>query len=63
MKSLIIAGTVITTKRQAKNLIKRLNGYFLKDKSMEMSLVISDYEERLVNAGFLTWEEVEEAAF
>ena len=63
MKSLIIAGTVITTKQQAKNLIKRLNGYFLKDKSMEMSLAISDYEERLVSAGFLTWEEVEEAAF
>lgn len=60
MKSLIIANTVITTKEQAKNLIKRLNSYFVKDTSIGMSLVIDDYTKRLVNAGFLTWEEAEE---
>ena len=63
MKTLSIAGTVITTKEQAKKLIKKLNRYFLEDKSFEMSLVIDDYTERLVNAGFLTWEEVEAIAF
>lgn len=60
MKALIIAGTVITTKEQAKNLVKRLNNYFLEDMSVEMAFVIDDYTNRLVEAGFLTWEEIEE---
>lgn len=61
MKALMIANTVITNKTQAINLIKRLNGYFDTDKSYSMALVIDDYTERLVNAGFLTWEEADAA--
>lgn len=59
MKSLLIANTVITTKEQAKNLVKRLNSYFMEDTSYEMSLVIDEMTEKLVNDGFLTWEEAE----
>lgn len=58
MKSIVISGTVITNKRQAINLIERLNKMFLQSKSYELALVIDDYTERLVNAGFLTWNEV-----
>lgn len=63
MKALLIANTVITTKAQAISLIKRLNSYFLEDKSYEMALVIDDYTERLVKAGFITWEEAELVEF
>ena len=59
MKSLLIANTVITTKAQAKDLLVKLNSLFLEDKSYSMALVIDDYTERLVSAGFLTWEEAE----
>ena len=63
MKSLLIANTVIANKEQAKSLIKRLNSYFCEDKNIEMALAIDDYTERIVNAGFLTCEEAEEATF
>lgn len=62
MRSILIANTVITNKTQAKRLIETLNRYFPKNKSIEMALVIDDYAERLVTAGFLTWEEVEKIA-
>lgn len=57
MKSLLICGTVIVNKTQAKNLVNRVSKLF--DGSFESSVAISDIEERLVKAGFLTWEEVE----
>lgn len=62
-KALMIAGTVITNKGQTLRLIKKFNQYFQEDKSVEMALAIDNYTERLVTAGFLTWEEAEEAAF
>ena len=58
MKAISICGTVITNKRQAISLIERLNKMFLESKSYEMAFVIDDYTERLVDAGFLTWDEV-----
>lgn len=57
MKSLLIVGTVITNKEQAKSLVARVNTLF--DGSMESSVAIYDIENQLVKAGFLTWEEVE----
>ena len=57
MKSLLICGTVITNKEQAKNLVSRVNTLF--DCTMESSVAIFDIEKQLVNAGFLTWTEVE----
>ncbi len=63
MKSLLIAGTVITTKEQAQNLIRKLNLRFLEDKCYEMATVIDDYTERLISAGFLTWDEAEALIF
>ena len=59
MKSLLILGTIITNKEQAKNLVTRVNTRF--DGSMESSVAILNIEEQLVKAGFLTWEEVEAA--
>lgn len=61
MKAIVIAGTVITNKGQAINLLKRLNRYFDGDRSYEMAIALDDYTERLVNAGFLTWEEADAA--
>ena len=63
MKSLLIAGAVITTRQQAIRLIKKLNQQFVSDKCYEMALVIDDYTEKLVIAGFLTWDEAEAIAF
>lgn len=63
MKPLLVAHTVIATKQQAKDLVKRLNGYFERDRSVETAVVVDYYMEQIVNAGFLTWEEAEEAAF
>ena len=59
MKAIMIANTVITNKAQALNLIDRLNKHFESDKSFEMALVIDDYTERLVNAGFISWADVQ----
>lgn len=59
MKSLIIAGTVISNREQALNLVKRLNKYFETDKSIEMALALDHYAEQLINAGFITWDDVE----
>lgn len=59
MKALLIANTVITNKEQARNLMKKLNSFFLEEKTYEMASVIDEYAERLVSAGFLTWEETE----
>lgn len=61
MKSLLILGTVITNKEQAKNLVNRVNKLF--DFTMESSVAIHEIEEKIVKAGFLTWEEVELAEF
>lgn len=59
MKTIIIAGTVITNKAQALNLLNRLNKYFESDKSIEMALAIDNYTEQLINAGFITWTDAE----
>lgn len=59
MKTIMIANTVICNKTQALNLISRLNKYFESDKSYSMAAVIDDYTERLVKAGFITWDDVE----
>ena len=59
MKHIMIANTVITNRQQALNLVSRLNKLFETDKSYEMALVIDDYTERLVSAGFITWCDVQ----
>lgn len=59
MKAIMIANTVITNRQQALNLVSSLNKHFETDKSYEMALVIDDYTERLVNAGFISWDDVQ----
>lgn len=59
MKSMIITGTLIT-KETAPGYLKRVAGYLQRDLTMEASNVLSEIESRIVNAGWLTWAEVEE---
>lgn len=59
MKSLLILGHIITNKKQAMNLITSLYSRF--DCTMESSVAIDVVENKLVDAGFLSWTEVETA--
>ena len=59
MKSIIICNTVITSKEQAMNLVRWLNSQF--DKTVESAIAIDELTERLVNAGFITWQDASEA--
>lgn len=59
MKSIIICNTVITSKAQAMNLVRWLNSQF--DKTVESAIAIDELTERLVNAGFITWQDASEA--
>ena len=63
MKIIKVANTLVSNKRQAIKLIKRLNKYFTEDKSYTMAIVVDECSEKLVNAGFLTWEEIESIGF
>ena len=58
MKSIVIAGTVITNKAQATSLVARINSY-VDFNSWEAALAADQMVERLINAGFLTWEEAD----
>ena len=58
MKTLVIAGTVIANKETAKNVVKRLNNS-LDTLSYESVLAVDMIIEKIVNTGFLTWEETE----
>lgn len=63
MKSLLIGGTVITNKSHAMDFIARTEK-FLNEKygfTFEAVLAMDSYKEKLVSAGFLTWEEAEQA--
>ena len=57
MKTLLILGRIITNKEQAMSLITQLSR--LADNSMEQSVAILEVEDRLVKAGFLTWDDCE----
>lgn len=57
--SLSVPGSVITAKTAAAYLT-RIAAYLLADLTMESSVVLADIEDRIVRAGFLTWEQVEE---
>jgi hypothetical protein len=59
MKSIIICNTVITSKAQAMNLVRWLNSQF--DNTVESAIAIDELTERLVNAGFITWQDASEA--
>lgn len=57
--AIAVPGSVVTQKTAAAY-IARLIGYFMNDSSLAMSNVITDAEERIVNAGFMTWDEIEQ---
>ena len=57
--SISVPGSVITNKT-ARGYLLRLARHLLNDLSIESSIVLTEIEERIVNAGFLTWEQVEE---
>lgn len=54
-----VPGSVVTAKT-ARGYLLRLAGRILADLSLEGSVVLSEVEERIVRAGFLSWEEVEQ---
>lgn len=59
MKTLLIASTVVT-KETAKDFLKNMIQYLMIEEfTVDSSLVLSDMEEKLVNAGFFTWEKIE----
>lgn len=57
MKTLLILGRIITNKEQAMSLIAQLSNIW--DGSIESSVAILEVEDRLVKAGFLTWDDCE----
>ena len=59
MKAITICNTVVANKAQAIRLVKWLNSQF--DHSIASAAVIDELTERLVNAGFITWEDAEAA--
>lgn len=54
-----VPGSVITAQTAAAYLA-RIAADLLGSISVESALVLNEIEERIVNAGFLTWEQVEE---
>lgn len=56
---MILLGRIITNKTQAKRLVAMVSSRF--DGTLESSVAIFNIEEILVNHGFLTWEEAEQA--
>lgn len=62
MKSVLVAGTVITNKKQAVSLVERLTDLFEYDNmSVEAAIAIDEMEQRLVDAGILDWTEIQAA--
>ena len=61
MKSISISvpGSVITAKTAA-GYLARTAAHLLADGSMEACCVLSEIEDRIVRAGFLTWGQVED---
>ena len=57
--SINVPGSVVTAKT-APAYLKRVAAHLLNDISVASTLVLNEIEERIVNAGFLTWEQVEE---
>lgn len=59
MTTLHIANTIITNRAQA--LATRLNYYAIDSHSFEGHLACDTMQAQLVDAGFITWEDVEKA--
>lgn len=54
-----VPGSVVTAKTAA-DYIARISTYLLSDISVVNAYVLNEIEERIVKAGFLTWDQVEE---
>jgi len=54
-----VPGSVVT-KETAPGYLLRVAKILLSEITMESSVVLEEIEERIVNAGFLTWPECEE---
>jgi hypothetical protein len=57
--SIQVPGSVITQKT-ARGYLLRLASHLLNDLSIESSVVLTEIEERIVNAGFMDWEQIEQ---
>lgn len=56
MKALNIVGTVVTSKTAAGFIMRMAR---LSDRDLSGALVLDEIESKVVEAGFLTWEQVE----
>lgn len=57
--SVMVPGSVVT-QRTAKDYLIRLSRIIYNDLSIESSVVLHEIEERLVNAGYIDWNEANE---
>lgn len=55
---IIVPGSVVTAKT-APDYLRRMVAYVYQDLTVASSLFLADVEQRLVSAGFLTWEQCE----
>ena len=60
MKSLLITGTVITEKNAADYLRRMVKRLFIDNMDMAGSIALDMIEDKLVSAGFFTWEQIED---
>ncbi len=56
--SVMVPGSVVTVQTAA-GYLSRIAAHLLSDISTESALVLAEIEQRIVSAGFLTWEECE----
>ena len=59
MKAITVPGSVVT-KETAPGYLRRVARKLLNPVTQASSIVLTDIERALVNAGFMTWEETEE---
>ncbi len=58
--SVMVPGSEVTAKTAAGYLLRLAKHFFSKEFGISESLVLTEIEERLVNAGLLTWTEIDE---
>ncbi len=58
IQSVMVPGSVVTAKTAA-GYLSRVAAQLLSNISTESAMVLAEIEQRIVSAGFLTWEECE----
>lgn len=61
MKRITVPGSIITMETAPDYLSRLCKFHYSRELTMEASMMIHDIEERIVNAGLMTWSEIEDA--